>query len=113
MSCACGFPSPEAASFGPREQLLYVPCIVPDASRPDYLATIGAPQLKSRTQEKEPVSAMAIGRGLYAANCRVIRFPVRADVDPASPTYCKVIEFSDQKTSLSNWLHSLTQQATW
>jgi hypothetical protein len=27
---------------GPPEGLLYVPCVVPDASRPDYLATVDA-----------------------------------------------------------------------
>ena len=30
----------EAFRSGARERLLYVPCIVPDASRPDYLATV-------------------------------------------------------------------------
>lgn len=25
---------------GPRETLAYVPCVVPDKSRPDYLATV-------------------------------------------------------------------------
>nr|ABS87600.1 selenium binding protein [Dunaliella viridis] len=40
MSC-CGFyPDPKAAVRGPRETLLYVPAIVPDASRPDYLCTV-------------------------------------------------------------------------
>lgn len=32
----------EAKEKGPREKLLYVPCIVPDHSRPDYLATVDA-----------------------------------------------------------------------
>ena len=30
----------QAAQKGPREQILYLPAIVPDASRPDYLVTI-------------------------------------------------------------------------
>lgn len=34
-----GNPTQEATK-GPREKLLYVPCIVPDHSRPDYLATV-------------------------------------------------------------------------
>ncbi len=28
------------AMKGPREALVYLPCIVPDQSRPDYLATV-------------------------------------------------------------------------
>lgn len=36
-----GYATPlEAMASGPREALIYVPCIVPDRSRPDYLATV-------------------------------------------------------------------------
>ncbi|XP_018494690.1 methanethiol oxidase [Galendromus occidentalis] len=35
-----GYPSPREAQKGPREKLLYVPCIVPTKKRPDYLAVI-------------------------------------------------------------------------
>ncbi|DBA86469.1 hypothetical protein WJX79_005001 [Trebouxia sp. C0005] len=35
-----GFASPLDATKGPREALVYLPCIVPDQSRPDYLATV-------------------------------------------------------------------------
>ncbi|KAI8468542.1 MAG: selenium binding protein [Monoraphidium minutum] len=46
MPTACcakgpGYATPlEAKEQGPRERVLLVPCIVPDASRPDYLATV-------------------------------------------------------------------------
>ena len=30
----------QEARKGPREALVYLPCIVPDQSRPDYLATV-------------------------------------------------------------------------
>eukprot|EP01025_Chloroclados_australasicus_P027976 TRINITY_DN2769_c0_g1_i1.p1 TRINITY_DN2769_c0_g1~~TRINITY_DN2769_c0_g1_i1.p1 ORF type:complete len:475 (-),score=66.07 TRINITY_DN2769_c0_g1_i1:402-1826(-) len=46
MSCSVsnglgpGYASPEEAMQGPREKIVYVPCIVPDCSRPDYLTTI-------------------------------------------------------------------------
>ncbi len=32
----------DAFQRGPREKLLYVPAVIPDHSRPDYLATIDA-----------------------------------------------------------------------
>ncbi|OQR67737.1 selenium-binding protein 1-like [Tropilaelaps mercedesae] len=35
-----GYPSPTAAMKGPREKFIYVLCIVPNKSRPDYLAVI-------------------------------------------------------------------------
>ena len=36
-----GYASPEEAfRNGPRERLLYIPCIVPSKNRPDYLVTI-------------------------------------------------------------------------
>lgn len=35
-----GYPSPTAAMKGPREKIMYVPCIVPKKDRPDYLAVI-------------------------------------------------------------------------
>ena len=43
MSCCKGpgYASPEDAfRNGARERLLYIPCIVPSKSRPDYLVTI-------------------------------------------------------------------------
>ena len=43
MSCCKGpgYASPEEAfRNGARERLLYIPCIVPSKSRPDYLVTI-------------------------------------------------------------------------
>ena len=30
----------QEATKGPREVLVYLPCVVPDHSRPDYLATV-------------------------------------------------------------------------
>ena len=40
-SCGPGYASPkEAFYFAPREKLLYIPCIIPDKSRPDYLSTV-------------------------------------------------------------------------
>lgn len=33
-------PVQDAFHNGPREKLLYLPCVVPDHSRPDYVATI-------------------------------------------------------------------------
>mmetsp|Transcript_5074 Transcript_5074/g.14573 ORF Transcript_5074/g.14573 Transcript_5074/m.14573 type:complete len:475 (-) Transcript_5074:460-1884(-) len=35
-----GYNSPQEAQKGPKEKILYLPAIVPDASRPDYLVTI-------------------------------------------------------------------------
>eukprot|EP00798_Chlamydomonas_sp_ICE-L_P019284 gene19284-25927_t len=44
-------PHLDAFENGAREKLLYVPCIVPDASRPDYLTTIDAdPESKTYCQ---------------------------------------------------------------
>lgn len=37
-----GASPPQEATKGPKETLLYIPCIVPDHSRPDYLATVDA-----------------------------------------------------------------------
>eukprot|EP01026_Neomeris_dumetosa_P036034 TRINITY_DN2897_c0_g1_i3.p2 TRINITY_DN2897_c0_g1~~TRINITY_DN2897_c0_g1_i3.p2 ORF type:complete len:203 (-),score=14.91 TRINITY_DN2897_c0_g1_i3:41-649(-) len=37
-----GYCSPEEAIKGPREKILYIPCIIPDQSRPDYLVTVDA-----------------------------------------------------------------------
>lgn len=40
--CVHWLPSPatQDATKGPREKLLYIPCIIPDHSRPDYVATV-------------------------------------------------------------------------
>ncbi|GLI68840.1 hypothetical protein VaNZ11_013383 [Volvox africanus] len=36
-----GYASPlEAYRHGPKEKLLYIPCVIPDHSRPDYVATV-------------------------------------------------------------------------
>ncbi|KAK9830616.1 hypothetical protein WJX81_005797 [Elliptochloris bilobata] len=43
MACCAGGPgyaTPLEATKGPREALVYLPCVVPDGSRPDYLATV-------------------------------------------------------------------------
>jgi selenium-binding protein 1 len=40
-NCGPGYASPtEAFTKGAREKLLYIPCIVQDKSRPDYLTTV-------------------------------------------------------------------------
>ena len=40
-SCGPGYATPmDAFRFGAREKLVYVPCIVPQKDRPDYLATV-------------------------------------------------------------------------
>jgi hypothetical protein len=40
MQSYSAFASFQDATKGPREALVYLPCIVPDQSRPDYLATV-------------------------------------------------------------------------
>lgn len=45
----------DAKEKGPRETLLYVPAIIPDQSRPDYLATVDADP-ESKTYSKVPGS---------------------------------------------------------
>lgn len=37
----------QEATKGPKEKLLYVPCVTPDGSRPDYLATVDADPLSA------------------------------------------------------------------
>ena len=40
-SCGPGYATPkEAFHFSPREKILYIPCIIPDKDRPDYLSTV-------------------------------------------------------------------------
>ena len=40
-SCGPGYATPkEAFHFAPREKILYIPCIIPDKDRPDYLSTV-------------------------------------------------------------------------
>jgi selenium-binding protein 1 len=40
-SCGPGYATPkDAFLLGSREKLVYVPCIVPEKDRPDYLATV-------------------------------------------------------------------------
>ena len=36
----CAPAASQEATKGPREELVYLPCVVPDHSRPDYLATV-------------------------------------------------------------------------
>jgi len=39
--CGPGFPTPkDAFESGEQEEIVYIPCIVPDKSRPDYLVTV-------------------------------------------------------------------------
>jgi len=38
--CGPGYKTPEEAMKGPREQILYIPCIQVDKTKPDYLATV-------------------------------------------------------------------------
>ena len=36
-----GYATPrDAFNYGKREKIVYLPCIIPDKSRPDYLATV-------------------------------------------------------------------------
>ena len=40
-SCGPGYATPlDAFNSGSREKLVYIPCIVPDKTRPDYLVTV-------------------------------------------------------------------------
>merc|ERR1711874_618897 len=40
-SCGPGYASPKEAFYlAPKERILYIPCIIPDKDRPDYLATV-------------------------------------------------------------------------
>jgi methanethiol oxidase len=41
----------QAAAKGPKEVLLYVPAIVPDQSRPDYIATVDVDPSSSTYQQ--------------------------------------------------------------
>merc|ERR1711862_794055 len=39
--CGPGYATPrDAFLYGAREKIVYLPCIIPDKSRPDYLATV-------------------------------------------------------------------------
>ena len=40
-SCGPGYASPKEAFYlAPKEKILYIPCIIPDKDRPDYLSTV-------------------------------------------------------------------------
>ena len=40
-SCGPGYASPkEAFYFAEREKIVYIPCLIPDKDRPDYLSTV-------------------------------------------------------------------------
>ena len=40
-SCGPGYASPKEAFYlGKKEKILYIPCIIPDKDRPDYLSTV-------------------------------------------------------------------------
>ncbi len=58
----------EAKEKGPRETLLYVPAIIPDQSRPDYLATVDADP-ESKTYSKVPGSRGVDRRWDPCRNC--------------------------------------------
>lgn len=51
-SCGPGYASPEDAfKNGPREKIVYIPCIVPSKTRPDYLVTVDVdPESKTYSQ---------------------------------------------------------------
>ena len=39
--CGPGYATPlDAFNNGPREKIVYIPCIVPNKDRPDYLVTV-------------------------------------------------------------------------
>ena len=44
MSCGKsegpGYKDPKSAMKGPREKIVYIPCIQPDTTKPDYLSTV-------------------------------------------------------------------------
>ncbi|CAG0921969.1 unnamed protein product, partial [Notodromas monacha] len=104
----CGFPTPlDAMKNGPREKLVYVPCIQPSNDKPDYLATIDVDP-KSDTYSKScceaecgfptPLDAMKNGPREKLVYVPCIQpsndkpdYLATIDVDPKSDTYSKVI----------------------
>lgn len=93
-----GYATPlEAFQKGPREKLLYVPCVVPDHSRPDYLATVDADpqsatysQVIHRTQlakgdEVHHSGACVCVRSTTVRDRRILASPQRACPCPHLP----------------------------
>ena len=60
--CGPGYASPEDAfKNGPREKIVYVPCIVPNKDRPDYLVTVDVDPESSNYGKVTTISVLRIG----------------------------------------------------
>lgn len=83
-----GYATPLAAKeSGPRETLIYVPCIVPDASRPDYLATGDvdpASATYGQVRARQRAGGRLLGAGRPAAAARRNLMSCRAPCPAAS-----------------------------
>ncbi|DBB10518.1 TPA: hypothetical protein ACH3X3_002056 [Trebouxia sp. C0006] len=95
-----GFASPLDATKGPREALVYLPCIVPDQSRPDYLATVDVdPSSDTYSQVIHRLPMLHKGDELHHSGIDVAS-------DPRAPRHSKTAEPADvTKTGLA-FLHT-------
>ena len=60
-SCGPGYASPKEAFYlAPKEKILYIPCIIPDKDRPDYLSTVDVDPASPTYQKVSDISVFSI-----------------------------------------------------
>ena len=65
-SCGPGYASPKEAFYlAPKEKILYIPCIIPDKDRPDYLSTVDVDPASPTYQKVSDIYIFDIYKKLY------------------------------------------------
>ena len=65
-SCGPGYASPKEAFYlAPKEKILYIPCIIPDKDRPDYLSTVDVDPASPTYQKVSDIYIFDIYKKFY------------------------------------------------
>ena len=65
-SCGPGYASPKEAFYlAPKEKILYIPCIIPDKDRPDYLSTVDVDPASPTYQKVSDIYIFDIYKTFY------------------------------------------------
>ena len=74
-SCGPGYASPKEAFYlAPKEKILYIPCIIPDKDRPDYLSTVDVDPASPTYQKVSDIYIFDIYKTFYVYEITKYKF---------------------------------------
>ena len=74
-SCGPGYASPKEAFYlAPKEKILYIPCIIPDKDRPDYLSTVDVDPASPTYQKVSDIYIFDIYKKFYIYEITTYKF---------------------------------------